>query len=296
MHRLSYYGLRLFIFLFSLLPFRLLYFLSDGLRWLFFYIMKYRFEVMKQNLENSFPEKSPKEIRRLIWDSYGNLCDILLEGIKGFSLSPEESVARYRFTNPEVVNRFYEGGKSVIIVAAHYANWEWGVQASGLQLMHYVLGIVAPIKNPYINHYIQHGRIFDKVGIAMVKETRSTFEQYRDRLTAFVLVTDQSPSNLAKAYWVEFLHQKTACLHGADSYARAYGYPVIFSEQRRVRRGFYEVTFHLLEATPQKSKEGQITQLYMKKLEEVILKKPEDWLWSHRRWKHPYKETYRLLK
>lgn len=286
MQRLTYYLLRIFIFIFSLVPFRVLYWLSDGLRFLFYYVIKYRYKVIKSNLELAFSEKSAEEIQQLIWDTYGNLCDVLFEGIKGLSLDGKECTRRYKFLNPEVLDDIYDSKRSVFIVACHYGNWEWGPQAIGLQIKHHTLGITAPIKNPHVDHYIQNSRVFEKVSTVRMKETAKAFEDFKDRLTAYVFIMDQSPSNTKRAQWVDFLGQKTACLHGADYYARKTGYPVVFFEQQRVRRGFYEVTLHVLEEQPKRCSEGKITELYMRKLEEIILRKPADWLWSHRRWKH----------
>ena len=288
MQRLTYYILRFFIFLFSIIPFRVLYWLSDGLRFLFYYVVKYRYKVIKGNLELAFPGKSETEIQRLVWGAYGNLCDVLLEGIKGLSLSGEESIRRFKFINPEVLNDIYDSNRSAFIVACHYGNWEWAPQAIGLQIKHHTLGITAPIKNPYVNHYIQNSRVFEKVSTVLMKETAKAFEDFKDRLTAYVFIMDQSPSNTKRAHWIDFLNIKTACLHGADYYARKTNYPVVFFEQQRVKRGFYELKMHLLTDNPAELKETEITKLYMNKLEEIILRKPEDWLWSHRRWKHRY--------
>jgi Kdo2-lipid IVA lauroyltransferase/acyltransferase len=288
MQRITYYLLRIFIFLFSLIPFRMLYVLSDALCFLFYHVVKYRYKVIKSNLERSFPDKSDSEIQALIKGAYRNLCDILLEGIKGFSMSDEASLHRVRFRNVSLLNDYYDRGQSVFILVSHYSNWEWGPHAFGLHLKHHTLGIVAPIKNPYVNRYIQKARIFEKVSTALMRETRKALAEFKDRLTAIVFLMDQSPSNTRHAHWVHFLNQKTACFHGPDGHARRLGYPVIFLEQQRVRRGFYEITLHLLVEHPEHCAEGEITEMYMRKLEEVILRKPEDWLWSHRRWKHRY--------
>ena len=100
------------------------------------------------------------------------------------------------------------------------------------------------------------------------------------------MISDQSPSNLKKARWVKFLNQDTACLHGAEVYAKKYNVPLIFGDVQRIKRGYYTVTLSVFEDNPQNTAEGEITESYMKKLEEIIKAKPENWLWSHKRWKH----------
>ncbi len=285
MPRLTYFIFRFFIFLFSLMPFWLLYLISDGLQFLFYRLIKYRYAVIKTNLESSFPEKSPAEIQYLVKGAYKNLCDILLEGVKGLSMSEAECLKRYKFLNPEVADDLFDQGKSIFILGTHYGNWEWGPQGISLQIKHHTLGIVAPIKNKFINNYIQNSRSFEKVSVAPMRETHQAFERFKDRLTAYVFIMDQSPSNAKKAHWVNFLNQKTAVLHGADNHARRTGYPVVFFEQHRVKRGHYEITLTKLFDDPSDLEVGELSALYMEKLEAIILNKPEDWLWSHRRWK-----------
>jgi len=288
MQRLTYFIFRFSIFLFSLIPFRLLYILSDALQFLFYRLIKYRYDVIKTNLENSFPDKSASEIQKLIKGAYKNLCDILLEGVKGLTMSEAECRKRYKFLNPEVADELFDQGKSIFILATHYGNWEWGPQGISLQIKHHTLGIVAPIKNKYINNYIQNSRSFEKVSVAPMRETRQAFERFKDRLTAYVFIMDQSPSNAGKAHWVKFLNQSTAVLHGADNHARSTGYPVVFFEQHRVKRGHYEIKLTKLFDDPSELEVGEISAVFMQKLEEIILAKPEDWLWSHRRWKKVY--------
>jgi len=288
MQRLTYFIFRFSVFLFSLVPFALLYLISDALQFLFYRLVKYRYTVIKTNLENSFPEKSATEIQALIKGAYKNLCDILLEGVKGLSMTEAQCRKRYKFLNPEVADELFDQGKSIFIVATHYGNWEWGPQAISLQIKHHTLGIVAPIKNKRINNYIKNSRSFEKVSVVPMRETYEAFERFKDRLTAYVFIMDQSPSNAKKAHWLKFLNQDTAVLHGADNHARRTGYPVVFFEQHRVKRGHYEITLTKLFDDPTQWEVGEISAAYMQKLEEIILAKPEDWLWSHRRWKKTF--------
>lgn len=288
MQRLTYFIFRFSVFLFSLVPFALLYLISDALQFLFYRLVKYRYAVIKTNLENSFPEKSATEIQALIKGAYKNLCDILLEGVKGLSMTEAQCRKRYKFLNPEVADELFDQGKSIFIVATHYGNWEWGPQAISLQIKHHTLGIVAPIKNKRINNYIKNSRSFEKVSVVPMRETYEAFERFKDRLTAYVFIMDQSPSNAKKAHWLKFLNQDTAVLHGADNHARRTGYPVVFFEQHRVKRGHYEITLTKLFDDPTQWEVGEISAAYMQKLEEIILAKPEDWLWSHRRWKKTF--------
>ncbi len=263
---------------------------------LVYYVLKYRYKVIKSNLERSFPDKNEAEIQQLIKGAYANLCDILMEGIKGMSMSREQCLKRYKFQNPEVANDLYERGTSIFILSSHYGNWEWGPQGVSLQIKHHTVGIFAPIKNKYIDNYIQNARCLENVSVHSMKKTHEVFDRFKDQLTAFTFIMDQSPSNASKSHWVNYLKQKTATLHGADNHARRTGLPVVYFEKFRVKRGHYEIKMMLLSEDPTKTKEGEISAAYMKELEKVIRVKPEDWLWSHRRWKHEWKEGYKWVE
>jgi KDO2-lipid IV(A) lauroyltransferase len=287
MQLVSYIFFRVMVFIFSIIPFWLLYRLSDGLRFLFLNVIKYRIKVVKDNLEHSFPEKSKKEISLLIEKSYRNLCDILLEGIKGMSMSDATILKRYKFVNPEVADEYYNKGQNIVGMASHYGNWEWAVQGISLQLECITVGVVARIKNKYLDRYIQKYRTHENVMVLYPDTANEVIANWDRRPALFVYIADQSPSKSAakRADWIQFLNQKTACLWGADRMARRMNYPVLNMAINRVKRGYYEIRFEKLTDTPRNTTKGEITAAYMHKLEQQILAKPQDWLWSHKRWK-----------
>lgn len=283
----SYIFFRIMVALFSIIPFRVLYRMSDGLRFLFLRVFKYRYAVIKGNLRNAFPKKSDSEIEELVEKTYQNLCDILLEGIKGMSLSDAEVVKRYVFVNPELPDSFYGKGQNIVGMASHYGNWEWAVQAISLQLKCLTVGVVARIKNKYLDGYVQKYRTHENVMVLYPDLARSVIEKWDKRPALFVYIADQSPPRNAKdkAQWVQFLNQDTACLWGGDRMARRMDYPVLNMEISRVRRGYYEVRFDLITEDAKSTSDGEITENYMRRLELQIMAKPQDWLWSHKRWK-----------
>jgi KDO2-lipid IV(A) lauroyltransferase len=284
---LGYLFFRLTIFIFSLIPFRVLYFISDGLTFLFYKVLKYRGKVIFGNLRNSFPEKSEQEIREIARKFYRNFTDIILEGIKGFSMSEKEMVKRYHFSNPELVyNNKMSGGNS-ILMAGHLNNWEWGAM-----IYHYyfrekrrIIGFYKPLSNKFIEKYGLKSRGQFGTTLIDIGRTAWAFDHYKEEPTGYILVSDQSIYS-DKAHWVKFLNQDTVCPYGGDKYARQFNYPVYFVRIKRgVRRGFYEVEHELLVENPNTLSEGDITRIFMKRLEEIIIEKPEEWLWSHKRWK-----------
>lgn len=279
--------LAFFIFLIGLIPFRVLYIISDFLRFVLYRVVGYRKKVVEENIRNSFPGLSETEQKKLIKQSYKNIADIFVEGIKGFTISNKQVVARHKFINLEFLTPYKEAGKSVILLPAHYGNWEWGGLSIPLQFdYNQAVVLYKPLSNKFADRMVKKNR--SRTGIFMVSiyKTAKLFQIYAPQVSTFFLVADQSPSNVARAYWTTFMGQETAFLPGPERYARLHNLPVIFVDIQRVKRGYYEISFSLITDNPTSLPEGEITARYARKLEEVIRKKPEDWLWSHRRWKH----------
>ena len=278
--------LAFFIFLIGLIPFRVLYVISDFLHFVLYRIVGYRRKVVEENIRQSFPELSVTEQKKLVGLSYKNLADIITEGIKAFTMSDKQTVARYKFINPEFLKPYIEAGKSVILLPAHYGNWEWGGLSIPLQLDNkHVIVLYKPLSNKFADRLIKKNRSRTGLFMGSIYETARLFKNYVAQTAAFFLLADQSPANVSRSYWINFLGLETAFLHGPERYARLYRLPVIFVDIQRVKRGYYEIEFSLLTDNTASLPEGEITVRYARKLEDIIRKKPENWLWSHRRWK-----------
>ncbi|HEY9706499.1 MAG TPA: hypothetical protein V6C58_28960, partial [Allocoleopsis sp.] len=276
---------RFVIGVFGLMPFPLLYLLSDFVCLILYKIVGYRKKVVFNNLKNSFPDKSPTEIKRIADLFYKHLADLLVESFKGFSMSEKTFNKRYIFKNPEVINKNPEAGGNSIIMAPHYGNWEWGVLSLPMYIKIHIVGFYKPLKNKYIDDFTRTRYKYTNIELLSIAQTNNGFEKNKDKSTAYFLVSDQSiPSD--KGHWVTFLNQDTICPYGGDKYAHTYNYPVFYLEINRVRRGFYELIFEKLASNPANLPEQEITKLFMARLEKQIKAKPQEWLWSHKRWKH----------
>lgn len=285
---LFYIGINLF----RIIPFFILYFISYFVYFMLYYVLRYRKSLSISNLQKSFPKKSADEIKQIAKNFYkNNLSSIFVEGLKGFTMSEKQLKKRYHITNPEFLDAYFEQGKDIMALATHYGNWEWGIQAVNNQIRHRAAALYKPMSNIVIDKYTKKLREKHGMELVAINNTREYFETKKPEPVLYIMAADQNPSNTKKAYWVNFLNRKTACLHGPENYAKFNNLPVVFFDVERVKRGFYNMTIKPIFDNSAECSKGEITQKYMSLLEEAIYRKPENWLWSHRRWKHDFQLT-----
>jgi Kdo2-lipid IVA lauroyltransferase/acyltransferase len=280
----GYLVFRFFVFLFWLMPFWLMYLLSDLVALLLQYVIGYRKKVAIENLRHAFPERSEAERRQILRDSYKNLADILLEGIKSFSMSKQQIMHRYDFPNKALVNQYTAANGNSVMMAAHYTNWEWGVIALPYFIERTVIGFYKPLSNKMMDGFVRK-RHQGGTRLVSIANTAKAFDTFKDEPSAYVFVSDQSTWS-EKAHEVVFLNQVTKCPYGGDKYARQFDFPVFFLNIQRKKRGFYYVEIELLAEKAGNLPEGEITRRFYERIEKLIVEQPADWLWSHRRWKN----------
>jgi len=285
MKRFTYYSFRFLVFIFAIIPFRCLYFFSWLMFLIVYHFVGYRKKIVLENLRNSFPGKTEKEIKKISRGFYFHIADVVIESMKAFTMTEKAVCKRYRFLNADFLDDIYRRNQSVLCVAGHFNNWEWGGIATGTQVLHKPVGFYQPLSNKYIDNYIQHSRVQGRSVLASVMNTSATFQKDWEEPVIYYMVADQSPSSPRLAYWVKFLNQDTATLHGPEKYARIYNFPVVYADVQKVKRGYYTVEFKMLCENPAQTKTGEITGKFMQMLEQKIIENPQFYLWSHRRWK-----------
>ena len=270
----------------SLLPFPVLYAISDFLFVIFYYVSGYRKKVVLQNIRNSFPEKSGKEHYAICKKFYMHFSDLVVESIKTFTISEKQVLKRFFVLNPEIIDKYFEQKRSVFIAGGHFNNWELLAVGIDKWVKHKTVGIYTPLSNKYFDGKMQLTR--SKYGLKMIS-TRSVkrfLDSNPNELTATIFAIDQSPSNPNSAYWMTFLNQETAVLYGVEKYAKEYNYPVVYGIINKVKRGHYNLELVDVTATPRETPYGEIIEKTQHLLEIDIRKNPEYWLWTHKRWKH----------
>lgn len=286
----------IFIQLFRLLPFSVLHLKSKFIAFILGRIIRYRKKVVINNLKRCFPEQSEKELQKTSQQFYLNISDILLESLKGLTISQKEIEKRFKITNPELINQFFQKNQSVICLASHYGNWEWGIQAVNSQIQHQAISIYKPLSNRYLEQSILKMR--SRLGMKLygIEQTKAAFAQMTIEPVAIILAADQSPSDTSKSIIVDFFDERVGFLHGPEAYVSKTHVPVIFFDVQRVKRGFYELKLEVLYDGTTVLKPNELTQKYAHKIEHILKSKPEDWLWSHKRWKHDYSHHPDFIK
>ncbi len=270
--------------IFRLVPFSVLYVLSDAMAFFLYRIIGYRKKVIFENLHRAFPEKSEPEIKKIARGTYRNLTDVTLETLKSFTAPTAEIERRALCVNPELLNQYLDRGQSVILSGSHLGNWEY----SGLVLPKFLSGttvlVYKPLTNKKMDAFMNRARTRTGAATVAMKELVRALKS--EATSTFVLLSDQSPSSRKSAHWIDFFGQDTASLPGADVLGRKFGMPVLYYRvQRTPNRGFYEIEFVELCSEPSAAVEMDITRAYARRLENDIREQPEQWLWSHKRWK-----------
>lgn len=251
-----------------------------------YYLLKYRKKIIIQNLKNSFPEKTDTEIKTLRKKYIQIMADLIVESIKSAHLTEKAILKRFKFKNLELLKQLYNDNKSVFLVCGHTGSWEMGGMILPLITDFKVFGIYQPQTNPFFDNYMK--KVRGSFGVIPVPSQQAyrNFIQNRDEKILSFIVSDQAPSKNGDHHWTTFLNQETAFFTGLEKMSKSLDFAVVFLRIIRVGRGKYTLEFELITDKPKQTEVGEISELYVNALERLIHQYPENWLWSHRRWKH----------
>jgi KDO2-lipid IV(A) lauroyltransferase len=271
----------------SILPFRLLYLFSDFVYIIVYRLIGYRKKTVRKNLSLTLPHLSDKE--RLVIEKkfYHHMCDMFLEMIKTMSISKDEICKRYVFKNFEVYKELEKQEKSVAIMCAHYASYEWVVSMNYFTKFH-GYGIYKQIKNPHFDKLVHSIRSKFNATLITTKETIPTIitNNRNKKLSVYGFASDQSPKENSAHHWTKFMGIEVPVHTGAEMLAKKYNMNVVFLKTKKVKRGYYEATLEVLSENANEIPSYELTDLFLKRVEEQIYEAPEYYLWTHKRWKH----------
>jgi KDO2-lipid IV(A) lauroyltransferase len=272
----------------SRLPLPLLYVLSEILGFLLHHVFRYRRKVVALNLSRAFPDKDKHEVRSIARQYYRNLADIILETIKKQSISKSNLAGRISFKNDHILDDLYARGKSVMVTIGHCGNWEWMSAVLEMTSPYRVFAVVKPLSDRRFEKYMTslRTRFSTRGELIPFKNTLRFLVQHRRELSLTVIAGDQTPTKGEINYWTRFLNQDTPVFLGIEKIARSLDMAVVFMDIYRTRRGRYTAEINLITDRSGEIAEHEITQKYVGLLEQAIRQRPDNWLWSHRRWKH----------
>ncbi|MFV8379198.1 lysophospholipid acyltransferase family protein [uncultured Flavobacterium sp.] len=276
-----------FLWIISILPFRIFYWFSDFIYLIVYYIIGYRKKTVKENLALALPHLSDKERLVIEKKSYHHLCDMFLEMIKTMTISSAEMNRRFVVTNIELVKEYENKGKSTVLLASHYASWEW-LLSINQKTKFKGIGVYKKIANKYFDKLIRDIR--SKYNAELV-ETKKAIplmaeNQKNGILSMYGLASDQSPKLNRAFHWDKFMGIEVPVHTGAEMLAKKYDLNVLFVKVKKVKRGFYEATFVPITDNPTSIPDFEITNTFLREVEKQILEAPEYYFWTHKRWKH----------
>jgi KDO2-lipid IV(A) lauroyltransferase len=278
------------IWLISILPFPVFYLFSDGVCFLTYRVIGYRKKTVRENLALALPHLSEKERRTVEKKFYSHLCDLFLEMIKTLSISQKEIEKRFTFSNLDVYLDLEKKNKSVAVLCAHYASYEW-VISMNYYIHHKGYGIYKKIANPYFDTLVKKIRSKFKAELITTKEAIPTITDNYNKgiLSLYGFASDQSPKKNAAYHWAPFMGHEVPVHTGAEMLAKRFDMNVIFLRTKKIKRGYYEASFEVLSDDVKSVPNYEITDRFLQLVEQQIMEAPEYYLWTHKRWK--YKNT-----
>ncbi|NME70959.1 lysophospholipid acyltransferase family protein [Flammeovirga aprica] len=273
----------IFILPITLLPFRLLYIFSDVLYFIFYKLLRYRTSVVSENLRNSFPEKSKAELKHIESEFYKHLCDIICESFKVFNIKREEIFERCVYEDLDLIEKYKD--RNICIVGGHYNNYEYAATTATGWAGREVSCLFSKLSNEFFNNRIAESR--SQFGLQMIQKdyAKEFFSKKHEKPFGLIFGADQSPTYSKNVIWMNFLNQETACFFGPEKYAKENDMVVIYTRITKTKRGYYKVNFELVTDKPLLEPHGEITVKHNRILEKDIIKNPQYWLWTHKRWK-----------
>ncbi|MFV8376200.1 lysophospholipid acyltransferase family protein [Flavobacterium sp. LB1P71] len=276
-----------FLWIISILPFRIFYWLSDVVYFLIYYIIGYRKKVVRANLAMALPLLNNEERLVIEKKSYQHLCDMFMEMVKTMTISSEEMNKRFLITNLEVIKEYEKKGKSIMLIASHYASWEWLITLNQ-KISFQGVGVYKKLANKYFDKLVRDIR--SKYNTELVPTNKTipliAHNQKNNIHCVYGLASDQSPKVDRIFHWDHFMGIEVPVHTGPEMLAKKYDMSVVFAKVKKVKRGYYELTIIPISDNPNSIPNFGITHAYIQEVEKQILEAPEYYFWTHKRWKH----------
>ena len=275
------------LFLISRLPLKVLYLFSDLIFFIIFYFAGYRKKVVLENLQNSFPKKNREEIKKIRRAFYKNFADYMVETVRSFTISNKELRVRVQHINQDLFHEAKKEGKNIILLAGHVFNWEWFNSLASIVPQENSHPVYRKVQNNFWENQVKKIRnSFGNEAIEATEVMRHIFRNKNDGNSIYMFVADQTPHVSFVEVGVKFLNQETPAFIGYDKLATRMDLVFIYCEMKKVKRGFYQINYHRIYPEGEKFVEFEVMKKFHQLLENTINKRPDNYLWSHRKWKY----------
>lgn len=275
------------LYLISKMPLKILYIFSDIIFFLNYYFVGYRKKIITQNLKNSFPEKSPKEIAEIRKKFYLNFSDYLAETVKSFTMSKTETRVRMQHINQHLFHEAKQEGKNIILLAGHVFNWEWMNALATVVPQNNCHPVYRKVNSEFWENQMKKVRSkFGNQALEANEVIMNIFRSKNDGDSIYLFVADQTPHSSHVNYGLEFLNQRTPAFIGYDKLATRMDFVFLYTEMKKVKRGHYQINYSRIEPDGEKFVNNEVVKKFHKLLENTIKKRPDNYLWSHRKWKY----------
>lgn len=281
--------------LISKMPLKLLYVFSDFIFFVIYFVVGYRKNIVEENLRNSFPEKNEREIKKIQKAFYLNFSDYLVETLRSFTISSLELKVRVQHINIDVFREAQKEKKNVILLSGHIFNWEWFNALATVVPQEKCFPVYRKMKSSFWEEKIKNIRnSYGNHALEANEVIRHIFRNANDGNSVYMFVADQTPHISDVSYGLKFLNQKTPAFIGYDKLATRLDLVFVFCEMKKVKRGFYQVNYYRIVPENEKFQEFEVVKKFHNMLENTINKRPDNYLWSHRKWK--YKDSVKIYQ
>jgi len=261
------------------------YLFSDLLYFLIYRVARYRRKVVSENLRKSFPEKSEKELAKIEVDFYHGFSDMLFETLYFTHINLKKQRKRLVLDNFELMSKLLDEGRNVILVAGHFGNWEF-FQLFQEQLPECNYFVYKRLGSNTFDQFYKKLRSRAAIPLEMKETIKTLFADVKNgNQYAAYFISDQRPVRSEINYWLTFMNQDTPVMLGTEKIASRTDAAVIYVEMSRIKRGYHQLRFELITDNAAKTNDHFVTDTFYKKLESSIRQHPDQYFWTHKRWK-----------
>ena len=241
------------------------------------------------NLRASYPEKSEQWLRETGRRSFEHIAMLAVDILFTPRLVKRDNWRRFSYyKNVERAKWLMQEGRGILMVAAHYSNFE---------IMGYLLGlfgfnvysIARPLDNKFISRYLYDVRQREGQKIIDKKGAAELMNQISSSGATLCFIADQDAGR--KGIFVDFFGRKASTYKSIALLAITNNIPIAVGYSIRVDNRFYfEIGINRLILPEEWGEKEEpvdwITAEYTKAIEQFVRDDPSQYWWLHRRWKH----------